>query len=1083
MVKPTKNKKPPVPGDISLTPSSGHRSLLTSLLPHYRDNSIDLVINNSKPKVNSSPSASNLSSVLRSSKGRSKTSLAPRSRLNSGAAIVTPASRTSSVFPLVASSPAMSLEVTVNDPIGLPDPANGSKPVSGSPAVPEPANGSTTASLTTSHKRKKSTSKPDSSGILSSIFSAAHNAAHIISTSYEEPAQAPKQPADAAANNTSFSGRLDSLLKAHKNKPESSAASRTSDGPNSAMDDEDGPNTDPSTAVYANDNLLPSSIHFSSIRESPINTLGQGDLLLSHFDVAPANEQKPQDKSLDKATVFQTVDNSAALGGDSLGADLPKQRRSSSLKKPTLSPNQSTDHLPLSDIKRSLSPDIVNRSLPASGQLTVSGNGDSKSVARKSVDEDITADEGNDSHEISDNESGSNNELDNIIDYKDIGLANKKRNKEFHQVFKKIPHNEALIDDFSCALSKDILVQGRLYLSERYVCFNSNILGWTTNVVIPLQEVIQIEKKSTAGLFPNGMVIRTLHHKYVFATFLSRDLTFNILISVWHRGLLEGVEVDPNQLVATAHSKKRRRGYSKSSMSKLVFSDETEGIRSTSNYSDSGISDEELSDDMANSGANDSDDKSLSSVSLKEGKKPPLPDDDGYATEDGSYNGDHGHMDEMFPKNESKEDLKHVSSSSSTGKAQTTPSKGGGDSGFYGLPNAGPATHEPTETDYVKQLSEVFITEDTFKAPLGVVFNILFGEDNSYYIKILQTQKNFEILESDITGLSTKARERHYTYIKPLSGPIGPKQTKCFIVDKLTEFQLKKYVLVEQITSTPDVPSGNSFQVKTKIFLSWGENNSTKIYVVTMIEWSGKSWIKAAIEKGSIDGQKDSMKSLVETINEIIDDAKAKSGGGKSRRGTTSSRRRKTIKKSKKQAAAISEAAQAPPKEEGISTQLSNLVSAVGKTFVPIDIPMIGDSIKGLLVLFVFFWVVMRSWNWLFGYSRGQSLVISDDQFVSRLSINNHKFVVIPRPESYMDNRQRKMKDEIRLWEWLNDRSEGKIRIKDNSSDSCKKAKIKAKATAELQEEDYLHQYSTQEMKEIVKITQIKLDEINKQLV
>ena len=37
--------------------------------------------------------------------------------------------------------------------------------------------------------------------------------------------------------------------------------------------------------------------------------------------------------------------------------------------------------------------------------------------------------------------------------------------------------------------------------------------------------------------------------------------------------------------------------------------------------------------------------------------------------------------------------------------------------------------------------------------------------------------------------------------------------------------------------------------MKTKIFLSWAANNETKVYVVTSIEWSGKSWIKGAIEK------------------------------------------------------------------------------------------------------------------------------------------------------------------------------------------------------------------------------------------
>ena len=36
--------------------------------------------------------------------------------------------------------------------------------------------------------------------------------------------------------------------------------------------------------------------------------------------------------------------------------------------------------------------------------------------------------------------------------------------------------------DYSCALQKDILLQGRLYLSENWLCFYSNIFRWETTV-------------------------------------------------------------------------------------------------------------------------------------------------------------------------------------------------------------------------------------------------------------------------------------------------------------------------------------------------------------------------------------------------------------------------------------------------------------------------------------------------------------------------------------------------------------------------------------------------------------------------
>ena len=36
--------------------------------------------------------------------------------------------------------------------------------------------------------------------------------------------------------------------------------------------------------------------------------------------------------------------------------------------------------------------------------------------------------------------------------------------------------------DFSCALSREILLQGRIYIAQGWFCFYSNIFGWETQV-------------------------------------------------------------------------------------------------------------------------------------------------------------------------------------------------------------------------------------------------------------------------------------------------------------------------------------------------------------------------------------------------------------------------------------------------------------------------------------------------------------------------------------------------------------------------------------------------------------------------
>lgn len=60
----------------------------------------------------------------------------------------------------------------------------------------------------------------------------------------------------------------------------------------------------------------------------------------------------------------------------------------------------------------------------------------------------------------------------------------KSRCEEFKRLFKDIG-DEKLVVDYSCALQKDILVHGRLYVSKNYVCFYANIFKWETQVHEP----------------------------------------------------------------------------------------------------------------------------------------------------------------------------------------------------------------------------------------------------------------------------------------------------------------------------------------------------------------------------------------------------------------------------------------------------------------------------------------------------------------------------------------------------------------------------------------------------------------------
>ncbi|XP_029017062.1 GRAM domain-containing protein 2B isoform X3 [Betta splendens] len=107
-----------------------------------------------------------------------------------------------------------------------------------------------------------------------------------------------------------------------------------------------------------------------------------------------------------------------------------------------------------------------------------------------------------------------------------------KGNCQYHKIFKEISKEEQLRQSYTCALQKDILYQGRMFVSDHWICFHSKVFGKDTKIAIPVVSVTHIKKTKTAILVPNALVIATANDRYVFVSFLSRDNTYKFLMSV-----------------------------------------------------------------------------------------------------------------------------------------------------------------------------------------------------------------------------------------------------------------------------------------------------------------------------------------------------------------------------------------------------------------------------------------------------------------------------------------------------------------------------------------------------------------------
>ncbi|CAF0997052.1 unnamed protein product, partial [Didymodactylos carnosus] len=129
----------------------------------------------------------------------------------------------------------------------------------------------------------------------------------------------------------------------------------------------------------------------------------------------------------------------------------------------------------------------------------------------------------------------------------------RQRSEEFKRIFKDLPNDERLIVDYSCAWQKEILIQGRMFLSQNYFCFHANFLKWETNLCIRCKDIVSLTKEKTAKVIPNAIEIRNnKQERYFFASFAARDKTYMMIFRIWQNALLDQ-PLSSQQLWAMVH--------------------------------------------------------------------------------------------------------------------------------------------------------------------------------------------------------------------------------------------------------------------------------------------------------------------------------------------------------------------------------------------------------------------------------------------------------------------------------------------------------------------------------------------------
>ncbi|KAI1079532.1 hypothetical protein F5B20DRAFT_571020 [Whalleya microplaca] len=559
-------------------------------------------------------------------------------------------------------------------------------------------------------------------------------------------------------------------------------------------------------------------------KELAVKTLGMGDLSLSQLGIQEAGSTAPTptaSRFSDSATVAESRMRSESAPTEAV-ADGPSDDFGLAHPKTMYEPAESTPPTSLYEGKSGLRRSGSIRSAlerrrkrgSTGGTANTAGTGTTIGAAIAAANASVA-------HP---NAAGSVPKLTGFA------VASKKRNRDFHAFFKSVPDDDYLIEDYSCALQREILAHGRLYVSEGHLCFSSNIFGWVTTLVTSFDEIVSVEKRSTALLFKNGLMITTLHAKYVFASFTSRDSTYDLIVNIWKlghpslRSSLNGVSLD------------------ETGGDKTEKVDDIEAAIGSQSATGSEEDDSEDGEDIY-----DEDQEEDEIPETTQGTEGSPADTEGEKTVSRKVSG-------------------AVAANGGVEKTDFAPALPGGND----FP--GPATHAPTDCGDLDAHYEIVVGDDIVAAPLGKVYSLIFGPTSVTWMAkwLTNEQKCTDLQMEDKKGLTQDNKTRNYTYIKPLYASIGPKQTKCLVNETLENLDLEKSVNILVTTQNPDVPSGNVFCVKTKYCLTWAEGNATHVTINCTIEWSGKSWLKGPIEKGAKDGQTQYCKELFASLKAAV---------------------------------------------------------------------------------------------------------------------------------------------------------------------------------------------------------------------
>lgn len=106
-----------------------------------------------------------------------------------------------------------------------------------------------------------------------------------------------------------------------------------------------------------------------------------------------------------------------------------------------------------------------------------------------------------------------------------------KSNQALVDIF-GLPSSETLVEDFGCFFDASLVQPAHMYLTQNNLCFNLHGQKGKEKI-IPWKDISGIQKRNTAKVIPNAIVISTVDHQEFFFSFLNRHQVYKAMYTLW----------------------------------------------------------------------------------------------------------------------------------------------------------------------------------------------------------------------------------------------------------------------------------------------------------------------------------------------------------------------------------------------------------------------------------------------------------------------------------------------------------------------------------------------------------------------